>query len=441
MPSPAQNSVSVAVHSALMRYRGSWYPPGQYNTVPLSWVQRSQAVQCPPTTSNPQVHGIRAMAPWNKRWFRSHCIPSSWSISQQIPGGSMDYEYSGVTPLSLAPSTTHPGEFWDLVTRWWPSSPVMEFSADQEARTSTLNKLSQKKWDLGVTALELRQTAGLVTDLAKGMTKTVENLVNSRHNARQQVDSFFRKVREHGSFDKAAEQVGMTDVKLLDTLKDRWMQYQFGVRPLLNDVDNATTYLADKLAQGTPMIVRAKAGAERVDTYMGSRNCSGDGMGLLNIRPRIEETCQVHYSVVYEMPTGQVSDLTSLGLDNPWNVGWEVARLSWMVDYVVGVGDWLQSFTAANGLVFREGCRSRLRKLAVTEWITEQGPVSGKVVLERAPDLSRVYFDYGDFKRELLETRLYPAVVPSIKSTLGLTQLANSLFAMSNVLGGKPGLR
>lgn len=437
MPSPAQNSVSAVVHYGQMRYRGSWYPPGKYNTVSINLVQRAQALQCPATIVNPVVNGIRPMSPWNKQWFRSHCIPSSWKISQHIQGGSLEYDYPSVVPLSLAPDTQHPGEFWDLIGRWWPKTPWMEFSADNEARTKTLNKLSQKKMDLGVSVLELKQTAGLVTDLAKGIAQTVDNLINSRRNARQQVDSFFRKVREHGSFDKAAHQVGMTDVKLLDTLKDRWMQYQFGVRPLLNDVDNATTYLADKLAQGVPFQVRAKAGAERTDTYVGARDCSGDGMALLRVRPRIEETCQVHYSVVYEMPTGQVSDLTSLGLDNPWNTAWEVTQLSWMVDYVLGVGDWVQSFTAANGLVFREGCRSRLRKLAVTEWLREQGSVSGTVVVDKAPDLSKVFFDHGDFKRELLESRLVPAVMPSLKSTLGMTQLGNSLFALSNVFSGK----
>lgn len=439
MPSPAQNSVSIVVHPGSYRFRGNWYPPDHWNTFGISWVQSSQALQHPATVVNPPVNGVRAMSPWYKQWHRVHAAPSSWSITQYPGGGGvMTWEFNKVVPISrLAPAVTHPGDYWDLVGRWWPKTPWLEFSADAEARTKTLNKLSQKKWDVGVAAIELRQTAGLVTDLAVGMARTVENLINSRHNARKQVDSFFNKVVKHGSFDKAAKEVGMTDTKLLDTLKDRWMQYQFGVRPLLKDVDDATNYLADRLAQGTPFTVRAKAGAVREDTYMGEVDMSGDGVGLMRIRPRITETCEVHYSVLYEMPTGQVPALTALGLDNPWNVLWEVTQLSWMYDYVVGAGDWLQSFTAANGLVFREGCRSRLRKLTVTEWIIDQGSASGKVVIDKRPDLSRIHVDHGDFKRELLESRLLPAVMPSIKSTLGLTQLGNSLFALSNVFSGK----
>ena len=48
--------------------------------------------------------------------------------------------------------------------------------------------------------------------------------------------------------------------------------------------------------------------------------------------------CQVHYSVLYEIPTGGVSELNLLGLDNPWNVLWEKTQLSWMADYAVGIG-------------------------------------------------------------------------------------------------------
>lgn len=47
------------------------------------------------------------------------------------------------------------------------------------------------------------------------------------------------------------------------------------------------------------------------------------------------------------------------------------------------------------------------------------------------------YLERGDFNREVLDSGLLPAVVPQIKSTLGLTQLGNSLFALSNVFSGR----
>lgn len=433
MPSPAQNSNTSAVNEGRVKMTRSWVPSDP-TYFPRPIVQTSQALMCPPTVVNQAVHGVRPMSEWSKDWFRSACRPQSFGVLLKDRRDVMLYEYENCVPyIRTGPSVSHSGEYWDLIGRWYPFNPLREFTADQTAKTTTLNKLSQKKWDLGVFAVELRQTAGLVTDLATGMAKTVENLINTRHTARKQVDSFFRRVRKHGSFDKAAAEVGMTDVGLLNTLKDRWMQYQFGIKPALNDVADATTYLASKLEGTTPMLVYAKGGHESEGRF---RGIDGGQDGLYTAYPVIDESCQVHYSVIYEIPTGQVSDITQLGLDNPWNTAWEVTRLSWMVDYVVGMGDWLQSFTAANGMVFREGCRSVLRRLTsselefaiagnATDWTKRPSYQGGKYHMER-----------GSFKRELLESRLLPAVVPQIKSTLGLTQMANSIFALSNVFAG-----
>ena len=154
------------------------------------------------------------------------------------------------------------------------------------------------------------------------------------------------------------------------------------------------------------------------------------------------ETCTTHYSICYEMPTGHVSNITSLGLDNPWKIGWEVTRLSWMFDYVVGVGDWVSSFTATNGMIFREGTRSMLKRL-VSEALHAKDLLGSDPTLyvKTMPPLRGGYVQRGQFTRIVLESGISPAVVPQIKSRLGLVQMANSLFALSSVLGGRPGLR
>lgn len=434
MPSPKQDTYSTVVHPGNYKLVRNWVP-GE-TVVPFQAVQSSQALKCPATVVNPpSTSGVRPMSPWFKQWFRSYLRPSKFDITV-VSGGRYVSKYTFDTPVyaGVGVNTSNPSTAWDVLQRWHPFSPAMQFYADNAARTLTLNKLGQKKWDLGVTALELRQTAGMVTDLATGMVKTVQGLINSRRAVQKQVDSFFQRVRKHGSFDKAAAEVGMTDIGLLDYLKDSWMQYQFGIRPALKDVDDAVNWLSSQQQAGVPMIVRAKAGYERRDIRIGADNSY---LSLYRCRPRYIESCSVHYSVAYEVPTGQVRAITSLGLDNPYSVAWEVTRLSWMVDYVVGIGDWLQSFTATNGMVFREGCRSTLRRLTATELITELSPSSDVVTWGKRPNTSGFYLERGDFNREVLNSGLLPAVVPQIKSTLGLTQLGNSLFALSNVFSGR----
>jgi len=389
------------------------------------------------------------MSDWRKEWFRCVFVPSSWNI---IP--TPQYNYAWTYEFKSTPATSiyikqpvTPAdklEAWDAARGLIAFNPRLAFYSDQVARTKVLNKLSQKKWDIGVTALELRQTAGLVTDLAVGLTLQVESLINSRKNMRSKLNAFFRDVRRQGSFDKAAVNVGLTDINLLNDLRSRWMSYQFGVRPLLMDVDNAVTFLSDAIHQSNySVLVRAKAGheSEEIRTVGPLGTVQSDVLSYARVRDK----CTTHYSVVYELPTGHVTTRQALGLDNPGAIAWEVTRLSWMVDYAVGVGDWMQSFTASNGMIFREGCRSTLRKAEMLEMTTQPSAggqiAQGLAMMAPGPKVRPALFERGLFTREVLDSGVIPAFVPQIKSELGLVQLANSLFAMSSVLGGKPGLR
>lgn len=402
--------------------------------------QRSQALRHPATVKNKlRPDKTRPVSAWSKRWFRAISPVGTW-VYYPSRGGSSFLEASAALTVNVLPIGGIPSTDWSVVSSIAPWKPLLEVYSDQVARTRVLNKIAQKQWDLGVTALEFKQTAGLVTGAATSLVKGVRDLINLRPTARKSLDQFFRRVRHHGDFTKAAVEVGMKDISLLERLRDGWMEYQFGVRPLYHDIADATEYLSSRvLRDGIPMLVKAKAGYTDRDTYLGA--VFGRSPAIWEVRPEIEEKCSTHYSLCYEIPTGQVRDITLLGLDNPWSVAWEVVRLSWMVDYVVGVGSWLNSFTATNGMVFREGTRSTLkRQLSSTLHLKDLTSGSG-YYLKEAPRLRGFFFENGSFSREVLNSTVSPAFVPQIKSRLDLVKMANSIFALSHVLGGKPGLR
>lgn len=440
MPSPAINTVEVGITPGHTKQWPSWVPTAisNYNSNIATRVSALAAPATVVTTVRPD--GSRPMAPWYKRWFRGVCKPQNWSVDN-IPGRSAwCYRFTDIPAYTNLPQTTHTGNFWLFVEAQFPFTPTLEFYSDQVAKTAVLNKIGQKKWDLGVAAGELKQTAGLVTDLASGMSHQLLDLVNLGKHQKAKLNQFFKQVLKEGDFYKAAASVGFTDIRLLETLRDRWMQYQFGVKPILQDVDNAVNWLSDYVnQQNLPILVKAKAGHESDRNYLGNEASFYSG---LKVAPQWREICQTHYSVVYEVPTGQVPAVTSLGLDNPYSIAWELTQLSWMFDYVLGVGDWLTSFSAANGLVFREGCKSVLRKVESTGFqLREVTPLGVDAKLTIAPDWEGSFIERGSFDRTLLASGITPGVVPQIKSSLGLVQLANSLFALSNVFSGRGGLR
>lgn len=394
---------------------------------------RTEYLQKPATVVNPvRPDGTRAMSAYETTWLRQAKLAPVTSIQTF---GWRDNRFIDYPRVSMAASPSNPA---GLALGWRAVSPLNRLLAEQEASTRVLGKLSQKKWDLGVTALELKQTAGLVTDLATSFAKTVESIIHSRKRSQEMLQRFFRRVQYHGDFYRAATEVGLKDVSLLDDVRSRWMQYQFGIRPLVRDSYDASVALSDLVHQhGLSVLLRAKGGASRKERVRLSQSDLSDPV----IRTLFgEEEVGVHYSVVYEMPTGSTGPINTLGLDNPWYLAWEVTRLSWMWDYVVDIGGWLESFSATKGMVFREGCRSELlRRRFHTSVVNPDGP-NVKLVNTRAE--VPCFIESGRFTRTLLgPAGLTPAVVPVPRNEIGLTQLGNSLFALSSVFGGKPGLR
>lgn len=443
MVSPAINTTETTVDHSTCHYWPNWdpYRPPAVHSVNG---RRISAIRNPATIVNPRrPDGTRATSPWEKEWFRVVNPTYSYVASQPGVYYSWTYDVAEAAALPSLPLWTAPsdmGLFWERVNNTYAVfSPLLEISTSNMAKQNVLQKVSQKKWDLGVTALELRQTAGLVTDLAVGMAEAVGGLMDVKGASRRSVNRFLEQATKKDVY-KAASGLGRREIDVLNRVRDRWMQYQFGVRPLLKDVDDAVNLLSERIhSDGLSVLIVAKSGHQGVDTSS-SPWFQANFPGLTEQRVRFQEECRVHYSVVYELPTGQVPLYQALGLDNPLSIIHEATRLSWMWDYAVGTGAWLQTFTAARGLLFREGTVSTLRRLSSVAIENRIRPEGSGYNLKGAPTKGFM-MEHGHFRRELLTHGVTPAVVPSIKSELGLVQMANSLMALSHILGGKPGLR
>lgn len=436
MPSPAVNVQDVIVGSYGVRFAITAYPPNTWITY-NNLLTKSLCVSNPQTRVNPRLpNGTRAMSAWNKEWFRATVPVTAW---EALPGPGNDSVFYPRTETPVCGDFfTGPGDQAGNRLRLRP--PVWKIlTAQQVARTNVLNKVSQNKWDLGVTAGELKQTAGLLTDLASSMGHTYLDMLNSRRKARETIDRFLKDVVRQGDFYQAARNVGLRDTGLLEALRDKWMQYQFGIRPVIYDLDSAAKALDDAIWKANhDLLIRAKAGYSFRDRAVEQFNVVNAPFTTSVV---FDTDVACHYSVVYKVPTDGVSRLTTFGLDNPASVLWELTQLSWMFDYVVGMGDWLSSFTAANGLLFIEGCQSTMWQ-AISNNVECNLRPAAKLVWGKAPSTNGVSIVAGEFRREIVDPGgVLPAVIPQIKTTLGVAQMANSIFALTSMAGGRPSLR
>ena len=120
---------------------------------------------------------------------------------------------------------------------------------------------------------------------------------------------------------------------------------------------------------------------------------------------------------------------------NPAVVAWELARFSWMVDYVVDIGGWLNSMMAAQNTRFVEGTKSVIQRTGLVEFRdVSQPPV---VPIQSDLDPLGALLQVEDFQRTVLNHGVMPSFLPGIRNKMNLDRLANSMAALTTLVGAR----
>lgn len=424
----------------------SWDPSYERHT-PNDGLFSVTLARRPATVRNPPAPpgGLRQPSGFEHEWFRYTERPMPLETRPK-PGHQAWFLKSGSFATAYGrklPDPQQPGGRAGCFDTIAPPPHVL-FAAREWAKTAVLKKASQVKWDLSVSAVELKETMGLTADLARDIANTYRRyrntggLENAPDNLLNAIDNAARRAHRRGSGNWATELfkqptfkgLGSAGKAALERFKDRWMQYQFGIRPTVGELQDACSYLSNLGEESVPAVI-LRAGKSvpyrrTVDLEQGT---------YFKTIARIDGSVGVHYSLACRYSSIGSSNFTALGLNRPLVTAWEATRLSWMVDYLVDVGSWLEAGYARSNVLFSSGTVSTLWKgsstpLRVinlnseTEWVREFSP--------------RYLLEGGRFQREVLTSLPLPGVIPEIKSLTGVRQALNSIFAMSNVVKGKP---
>lgn len=127
-----------------------------------------------------------------------------------------------------------------------------------------------------------------------------------------------------------------------DDLAGRWLELQYGWLPLLNDVhEGANAFAALNNRVRTSTVVVRKSG--RPFTWGGSSspsNYQNQGIG------------RTHVKLIYRM-TEDISTARSLGLLDPLTVAWELIPYSFVVDWFIPIGSYLENLNTIPKLTGR----------------------------------------------------------------------------------------
>jgi len=274
------------------------------------------------------------------------------------------------------------------------------------AVTKALLKLKNQRINLGVAMAEAQRTADLVGSTASRLARA-------------------REAYDNGLWRKAKSILGLNG---RGTVRS-WLELQYGWLPLLGDVHGAVEATQNAAGLGNCIVtVRAKESEEEnwdefdhPDQPLDRMRCQGWADAGVTV------------SLSYEPDNDMLAAFSALGLTNPAVIAWELVPYSFVVDWFLPIGNWLDTLDATVGYKYKGGSRSERRRyheVAKRLPFDQAGYVFRDPHWEGTPALRREV----SLKRVVYDTSPLPTL-PRPKNPLSLKHMANGLSLLALAFG------
>lgn len=278
-------------------------------------------------------------------------------------------------------------------------------------------KLKDGRVNLAVAFAERNQTAMLLGDTATRLAKAARDL-------------------RRGQFRNAARRLGI----LTDPGRPRgsnwinhWMQLQYGWKPLLSDIYGACSALSKRPRED--WLVHVTSQRNDSDSWsltgtIGGTQYPTSGFYAANGRAVRKRGVFVRIDAIPD--NDLIMSFTSLGLTNPLLVAWEIMPYSFVVDWVVPIGDWLNSLDAHLGF--------STSYTSTSYWNETTWQINGVSRRDFTDPKAKCINDWTASKRLLQVKRVASsgipqATFPGIKDPRSLGHMANGLSLLAQAFG------
>lgn len=239
---------------------------------------------------------------------------TSWNAYKEVYSGGMCYFRINTSQWEIAPPA-----------RWWTGSISRSQPTASELSGQLRSKIKASNLNLAQSLAEYRQTADLFCDLVSDVVSTFRSLRSGR--GLKDIAKYFKKPKSN----------------IVDDVANRWLQYQYGIRPLMSDLHGSCEALRKKLNDGSYNYVTVSRDIESLELQKWPNKDTPVGKALCQIRHR----CRL--KARYKISSATVKQLTEVGITNPALLAWELVPYSFVVDWLFPVGNWLASLDALNG--------------------------------------------------------------------------------------------
>lgn len=213
---------------------------------------------------------------------------------------------------------------------WWSGSiTLVDNPPDLNGLEMRLRaKIKEQNVNLAQALAEYRQTADLFSSAAKDIYKAFRSLRSGR--ALRDIASFVKQPRDRHE----------------RNIANRWLQYQYGVKPVISDLYGSAEQLAKVMKEGKWLY----ANVGQKFSLAGEQDYPSDQpvekqVGFSSWRTKHD----VRLRARYRISSSAVKTLAEVGITNPLNLAWELIPYSFVVDWMFPVGNWLSSLDALVG--------------------------------------------------------------------------------------------
>jgi len=276
---------------------------------------------------------------------------------------------------------------WDPA--YWAGVGSAGEAPDPDWVTKLRLKIKDQKVNLAQAVLEFRQTQKMFYTNADTIVRVLSSLGSKRR---------FKQVKRL---------LGLPRNKLRQTVSNRWLEAQYGILPLVSDIYGSVEELERRLQ----LPVVRKVTLKVHDTNEGVLSWSP--IAFMNVTPKMVWSWTTSKRVVCYIEHDSLA-LSRLGYTNPIYLAWELLPYSFLVDYLIGIGNWLNSLDAAIGL----------NKIT--------GTVSTKIDYSAQMAFGGQSYATGYYARSVFYSLPLPPL-PSWKPSLGFTRIANVLALLSQL--------
>jgi hypothetical protein len=214
----------------------------------------------------------------------------------------------------------------------------------------------EEQVDLSVAYAERAMTANMVADAATRVVQTILLLGERKYAHAWRVLVGDR--RSSGSM-RTVGDVAKRIAEKSETVGDAWLAYRYGWTPLLGDIYGACEQLA-QLDAGSYHRYRIKAQARvKAETSDGISSLANYVTGSNTIKAKVtgvrKTESQARVVLYANRSAEHYIALRDVGVGDPLSTAWELLPYSFVVDWFLGVGDFLEAVTALQGYQYVAG--------------------------------------------------------------------------------------